>query len=151
MNGYFIDFLHQQVTKQVTWELKSTCSPQKQNKTKKRSKLARWKNPPFHDALDHFVFLYISTACLRQRLPYILKDDCSEWLWNSLTNEGLILDQWKITPLCCCGPFSTFTWILSEEVLYCHLYCNSKYYHSSSEVYVEPCEISIIELFWENR
>ena len=26
--------------------------------------------------------------------------------FNSLTNEGLILDQWKITPLCC--SFSTF-------------------------------------------
>ena len=29
------------------------------------------KSLPFHDALDHFVFLYISTACLRRRLPYI--------------------------------------------------------------------------------
>ena len=35
---------------------------------------------PFHDALGHFVFLYISTACLRRRLPYIIKDDSSERL-----------------------------------------------------------------------
>ena len=28
-----------------------------------------------------------------------------------------------------------------------HLYCNSKYYHSSSETYLEPCQISMIELF----
>ena len=32
----------------------------------------------------------------------------------------------------------------------CHLYCNSKYYHSSSEAYLEPCQISMIELFWGN-
>ena len=37
------------------------------------------KNLSFHDALDHFVFLYISTACLR-RLPYITKDDHNEGL-----------------------------------------------------------------------
>ena len=42
--------------------------------------LARWKNLPFHGALDHFVFLYISTACLRRRLPYIIKDDRNEGL-----------------------------------------------------------------------
>ena len=29
----------------------------------------------------------------------------------------------------------------------CHLYCNSKYYHSSSEAHLEPCQISMIELF----
>ena len=32
----------------------------------------------------------------------------------------------------------------------CHLYCNSRYYHSSSEAYLEPCQISMIEFFWEN-
>ena len=42
--------------------------------------LAIWKNLHFHDALDYFIFLYISTACLRQRLPYIIKDDRSEEL-----------------------------------------------------------------------
>ena len=36
------------------------------------------KNLHFHDALDHLVFLYISTACLRPRFPYIIKDDRSE-------------------------------------------------------------------------
>ena len=29
----------------------------------------------------------------------------------------------------------------------CHLYCDSKYYHSSSEAYLQPCQISMIELF----
>ena len=40
----------------------------KQNKNSKKTCL-------FKDALDHFVFFYISTACLRQRVPYITKDD----------------------------------------------------------------------------
>ena len=65
------------------------------------------KKLPFHDALDHFVFLYIPTACHRRSLPCVIKDSCSEGIQNSLTNEGLILDQLKITPLCCCCPFST--------------------------------------------
>ena len=30
---------------------------------------------PLQDALDHFIFLYFSTACLRRRLPYIIKND----------------------------------------------------------------------------
>ena len=30
-----------------------------------------------------------------------------------------------------------------------HLYCNCKYYHSSSEAYLEPCQISMIEFFEE--
>ena len=51
--------------------------PQKQNK-KNHSKFS-WmkKDLPFHDALDHFVFPYISTACLRRRVFYIIKDDGS--------------------------------------------------------------------------
>ena len=51
------------------------------NKTKQKKKFKIWldeKNLPFHDALDHFVLLYISIACLRRRLPYTIKDDCSE-------------------------------------------------------------------------
>ena len=47
-------------------------------KQAKKWNLAIWKNLHFHDALDHFVFLYISTACLRRRLPYIIKDDRSK-------------------------------------------------------------------------
>ena len=39
--------------------------------------------------------------------PVIIKGDRSEGLYNSLTKKGLILDQWKITPLCCCCLFST--------------------------------------------
>ena len=93
------------------------------------------KNLPFDDALDPFVILYVSTACLWRRLPYIIKDDRSEVLKHNLTNEGLIQDQWKITHLCCLF------------VLYCHLYGDSKYYHSSSEAYLEPCQISTIEPF----
>ena len=42
--------------------------------------LPDFKNLPFHDALHHFAFIYISTACLRRRLPYIIKDDRSEGL-----------------------------------------------------------------------
>ena len=38
------------------------------------------KKLPFHDALDHFVFLYFWTVCLRVRLPYIMKDDSTERL-----------------------------------------------------------------------
>ena len=38
------------------------------------------KNLPLHDALDHFVFLYFSTACVRRRLPYMIKDDTTEGL-----------------------------------------------------------------------
>ena len=45
------------------------------------------KNLPLHDTLDHFVFLYFSTACLRRRLLYITKDDSSEGL-KQLNQEG---------------------------------------------------------------
>ena len=38
------------------------------------------KNLPLHDALDHFVFFYLSTACVRQRLPYVIRDNRSEGL-----------------------------------------------------------------------
>ena len=48
------------------------------SKTKKPFKIYLGeKNLPFHDALDHFFFLCISTACSRRRLPYITKDDRS--------------------------------------------------------------------------
>ena len=30
-------------------------------------------------------------------------------------------------------------------MLYCHLYCNSKYSHSSSEAYLEPCQLYIYD------
>ena len=33
------------------------------------------KNLAFHDALDHFLFLYFFNACLRRRLPYIIKNE----------------------------------------------------------------------------
>ena len=72
------------------------------------------KNLSLHDVLDHFVFLYFCTACFSWRLPYLIENDSSEALWNSLTNEGLILDQWKnqkLTHLCC--PFSTLLGSLS--------------------------------------
>ena len=36
---------------------------QKQNKQKKNSKTQKKKKWPFHDALDHFVFLFFSNAC----------------------------------------------------------------------------------------
>ena len=52
------------------------------NKTKKKHSKTQLdeNNLLFHDALDHFLFLYIPTACLRQRLSYIIKDDSSEGL-----------------------------------------------------------------------
>ena len=40
-------------------------------------------------------FFSISPMHVRWRLPYIIKDDSSEGLENSLTNEELILNQWK--------------------------------------------------------
>ena len=40
-------------------------------------------------------FFSISPMHVRQRLPYIIKDDSSEGLSNSLANERPILDQWK--------------------------------------------------------
>ena len=49
--------------------------------------------------------------------------------------------------------FSEFCEISKNTVSYrtplvaasnCHLYCNSKYYHSSSEAYLEPCQIFMI-------
>ena len=70
-------------------------------------------------------FFSISSLHARRRLPYKIKDDSSEGLQNSSTNEGLILDQCPgkiklITHLCC----SVSTYYLD---LYCRLYCNSKY------------------------
>ena len=50
------------------------------SKKKKKNILLYEKNLHFHDALDHFVFLYISTACLGCRFPYIIKEDRSEGL-----------------------------------------------------------------------
>ena len=76
-------------------------------KQKNTQNLVRWKNFCLFITLDHFIFLSISTVCLRQRLPYIIKDESSTGLWNSLINERIILDQRKITPLCCYCPFST--------------------------------------------
>ena len=46
----------------------------------KNQNLAISRNLHFNDASDQFVFLYISTACLRWRLPYIIKDDRCEGL-----------------------------------------------------------------------
>ena len=76
-------FLHEQLAKQSTQELKRTFS-QKQNK-KYNSKTQvdekkKKKNLPFHDILYHLVFLYFSLLYIRRRLPYIIKVDSSEGL-----------------------------------------------------------------------
>ena len=78
-------FLHEQLAKQSTQELKRTFS-QKQNK-KYNSKThvdekekKKKKNLPFHDILYHLVFLYFSLLYIRRRLPYIIKVDSSEGL-----------------------------------------------------------------------
>ena len=80
-------------------------SKTKQNKTIQN--LARWKKLTFSWCYWPFRFsLYLH--CMSQAvLALHNKRWCSEGLWNSLTNEGLILDQWKIPPLCCCNSFTT--------------------------------------------
>ena len=92
-------FLHEQLAKQSTQELKRTFS-QKQNKkynsktqvdekkkkkkkkkkSEKKKKKKKKKNLPFHDILYHLVFLYFSLLYIRRRLPYIIKVDSSEGL-----------------------------------------------------------------------
>ena len=77
-------FLHEQLAKQSTQELKRTFS-QKQNKkynskTQVDEKKKKKKNLPFHDILYHLVFLYFSLLYIRRRLPYIIKVDSSEGL-----------------------------------------------------------------------
>ena len=76
-------FLHEQLAKQSTQELKRTFS-QKQNK-KYNSKTQvdekkKKKNLPFHDIIYNLVFLYLSLLYIRRRLPYIIKVDSSEGL-----------------------------------------------------------------------
>ena len=75
-------FLHEQLAKQSTQELKRTFS-QKQNKkynSKTQVDEKKKKNLPFHDILYHLVFLYFSLLYIRRRLPYIIKVDSSEGL-----------------------------------------------------------------------
>ena len=77
-------FLHEQLAKQSTQELKRTFS-QKQNKkynskTQVDEKKKKKKNLPFHVILYHLVFLYFSLLYIRRRLPYIIKVDSSEGL-----------------------------------------------------------------------
>ena len=77
-------FLHEQLAKQSTQELKRTFS-QKQNKkynskTQVGEKKKKEKNLPFHDILYHLVFLYFSLLYIRRRLPNITKVDSSEGL-----------------------------------------------------------------------
>ena len=77
-------FLHEQLAKQSTQELKRTFS-QKQikkynSKTQVDEKKKKKKKLPFHDILYHLVFLYFSLLYIRRRLPYIIKVDSSEGL-----------------------------------------------------------------------
>ena len=60
--------------------MKWTFSPKKskQKNIFKLSEKKLRKHLPFHDALDHFVS--ISQMHLRQRFPYIIKDDSIEGL-----------------------------------------------------------------------
>ena len=51
---------------------------EKQNKKDLSKSQLDEKVLPLHEALDYSFFLYISTACLRRHLPYIMKDDSSE-------------------------------------------------------------------------
>ena len=61
----------------------------KQNKNHSKTQLYE-KNLPFDDVLYHFVFFFFSTS--RQTASALHK---KIQFWNSLTNEQLILDQWK--------------------------------------------------------
>ena len=79
MNVCLKIFLHEQITSSNIASEEDIFSKRKQNKKYSKTKLDR-KNLPFHDAFDHFVFLYISTAWLGRRLPDIVKDDSSEGL-----------------------------------------------------------------------
>ena len=76
-----------------------------------------------------------------------------------VVKDSKIVNQWGTNPV----PMEILSQLLTYAihlVLYLDLwarmyfisdmYCNSKYYHSSSEAYLQPCRISMIELFWEN-
>ena len=80
----------------LTWanNIKSNIESEEEifSKTKQKNRSKNQldeKNLPFHDALDQFVFLYFSTACLSRSLLYIIKDNRSKGLKNSLAIEGL--------------------------------------------------------------
>ena len=93
----------------------------KQNKNRSKTQLHR-KNLPFHDVLYQFVFLFFSTS----RQTAFALDDKKNQFWNSLTNEQLILDQWKYYSLI----LSILYLLLGSrrwEMLYNHLCCNNKY------------------------
>ena len=62
----------------------------KQNKNRSKTQLYK-KIWIFHDVLYQFVFLFFSTS----RQTAFALDDKKKQFWNSLTNEQLILDQWK--------------------------------------------------------
>ena len=71
-----------------------------------------------------------------RRFQYKIKDDSSELDFRTAQP---MRDYWingknkLITYLCCL--FSTVQGSLSQEILYCYLYCNRKCYFSSSELY----------------
>ena len=64
-------------------------------KKKKKSKTQPDKKTYLFMMLLIISFFSIYPMHVRWRLLYIIKDDSSKGLQNSLTNEVLILDQWK--------------------------------------------------------
>ena len=70
--GIEVDFFSK--TKYGNWRGNFLKSQKKTN----IQNLTRWKKLTFSSCFDHFVFLYISAACRRRCLPYIVKDDRSE-------------------------------------------------------------------------
>ena len=62
---------------------------------KKKSKTQPDKKTYLFMMLLIISFFSIYPMHVRRRLLYIIKDDSSKGLQNSLTNEVLILDQWK--------------------------------------------------------
>ena len=65
------------------------------SKTKKHSKTQVDEKSCLFMMLFIILFISISPMHVRRLLLYIIKDDSNEGLWDSLFNEGLVLDQWK--------------------------------------------------------
>ena len=132
------------------------------------------KKLPFQDVLYYFAAICFSTACqafpLRKKevngcekflQPIFLLNwffhrlelfearffslDALKW-WLNGRKQALKLIYYILVL------FSTyFTWIyeIGDEMVYCHLYCNIKYYLWSSETYLEPYQKSMMKLLWK--
>ena len=96
-------------------------SKTKQNKNRSKTQLYE-KRLAFLWCSLSFRFFSFSPLHVRRHLPYII----NKQFWNSLTNEQLILDQWKNYSLIL-SILYLFLGCLRWEMLYYHLHCNNKY------------------------